>query len=465
MSAARGLGGYPGSLAAIIAFSLLLGLAFIRLSETEEAVRNEIGDNLLWVISQGQIEALRLRIEFSRARNAGQSTPELAKAYDILLSRLVIAEEGPQRRYLERIGQFDDIRRISEAVRDREAAILDAPLLSADEAERVHQLLAELASHFGRAANEAMVDQWDEAGQRLDQRHAAINQILFLVLAIVVLGAFISLRMILALRAEQESRTTLLREQEVRQAYRDFVALVSHQFRTPLSIIDSSMQRLIRQAGSMDENEVIERARKSRTTIRRLTALIDGILNSMKLDAGQIEVDPRDVDVVREVEAAIARHMEAHPDRRIEIDVDDEVPREIEIDPLLLIEIVDNLLSNALKYSPAGSLVTVNVHRSADDLVIEVADEGIGIARSEQARVFERFFRSEASRSLEGVGMGLHLSKGIAELLGGSLDYRERRPRGSVFRLKIPIGTNPHRAAPSIPPASAEIERLPRHGA
>jgi len=104
-----------------------------------------------------------------------------------------------------------------------------------------------------------------------------------------------------------------------------------------------------------------------------------------------------------------------------------------------VVEILENLISNAVKYSPRGGTVTVEIGRSGDHAIVRVRDEGIGIPEDERARIFDRFFRTTVAKPYGGVGLGLYISKEIAERLGGELTLESSGPSGSVFRLSLPL--------------------------
>lgn len=439
MKAARGIYTYPLSLAAIFVFTCLLSFALWRLSNTEEALRNQVGDNMLWSISRAQVAAQRLDMAVARTRLGDTDKDELALRYDVLLSRLTLLEAGPQRRYLAELGHHEAIDELSSRVRALEDEILSAGSTNMRAAGEIHSLLSTLASEFGRAANRSMVAQWNETGERLDAQHAAVLQVIAIVVTILALGAFISWRMLAALQSEQRAQLSLLREKEIREAYRSFVSLVSHQFRTPLSVIDSSMQRILRKGPAMPHAELARRAGRVREVVASLTQLMEITLHSMKLEAGQIDINMVELDVVAELERLRQSQMEDRPDRTLRIDVGDEVPARITADPLLLQEILGNLIVNAVTYSPQSEPVTIRVSAGSNCVHIAVEDRGIGIPEAEKERVFQPFFRASTATDIRGVGIGLHLSRRIARMMGGDVTFESTKGVGSTFTLMLTI--------------------------
>ncbi|MGB8623324.1 MAG: HAMP domain-containing sensor histidine kinase, partial [Paracoccaceae bacterium] len=292
---------------------------------------------------------------------------------------------------------------------------------------------------LGRAATGAMVTQWDAAGARHDTLRRATDQLIISILGIVVLGSFISVSMLRAMAARQSAQRSLEREQELRETYRTFVALASHQFQTPLSVIDASAQRLLRRGSAMPWEEVLRRAGDIRASVRQLTTLIGATLESIRLDSGQVTPDMRACDLPDLLERVRDQQLDAAPDRQVRIDIAAGVPRHITTDPFLVEQVLANLISNALKFSPGDEPVQVQVATAGAGLRFRVVDYGMGIPEAARGRVFEDFFRSVLARGVPGNGIGLNLARKIAELLGGSLVLERRQGPGAVFTFDLPV--------------------------
>lgn len=231
---------------------------------------------------------------------------------------------------------------------------------------------------------------------------------------------------------------SLERETKLRELYKGFVSMVSHQFRTPLSIVDSSAQRMIRRGREMSEEEIRERAGKIRTAILRLTRLVSSTLNAAKLDAGEIDFAPRHCDLGKLIAEACEREKETAPDRQFSMELDD-LPDQVWCDPLLIDHTIANLLSNAVKYSAAQEPIRITATVAGKWLHIEVCDKGVGIPEDEQGKLFERFFRARTAVGIEGTGIGLNVVRTIARMHGGDVDVRSREGGGSTFILRLPI--------------------------
>ena len=230
---------------------------------------------------------------------------------------------------------------------------------------------------------------------------------------------------------------SLARETRLREHYKGFVTMVSHQFRTPLSIIDASAQRIIRRGKQMTEAEIHERAGKIRSAVLRLTRLVSSTLNATKIDAGQIDVEIRRCDIGKLIVEACDRQKETSPDRVFRLELDD-LPEWVPCDPLLIDQVLANLLSNAVKYSPAPHAIDIATEMDPDRVRVKVSDRGIGVLDDERDRLFERFFRAKAAVGVEGTGIGLHVARTIARMHGGEVEAFNRVGGGSTFVLSIP---------------------------
>jgi len=230
---------------------------------------------------------------------------------------------------------------------------------------------------------------------------------------------------------------SLERETRLRELYKGFVSMVSHQFRTPLSIVDSSAQRMIRRGKEMSEEEIRERAGKIRTAILRLTRLVSSTLNAAKLDAGEIDFAVRRCDLGNLIVEACERQRETTPDRRFRIELD-QLPDSVSCDPLLIEQVVANLLSNAVKYSSPPDPIEIAANVDERWIHIKVSDRGVGFPEDDHDNLFERFFRAKTAVGVEGTGIGLHVARTIARMHGGDVTAFARNGGGSTFVLRIP---------------------------
>ncbi len=238
-------------------------------------------------------------------------------------------------------------------------------------------------------------------------------------------------------KAAMALQSALDREREMTSAYRSFVSMVSHQFRTPLAIIDLSAQRLIRRGLQISEEEHAARITKIRNAITRLTRLVEGVLNAARLEAGQIAFNPARYDLAGLVSDVCERQRELSPHVEICLSAPDD-PVEIVCDGILIEQVVGNLLSNAVKYS--DSVATVEVRITVEDGAVQcsVRDWGIGIPADEVSRIFDRFYRARTATGIAGTGIGLNVARHIMQMHGGKIHVDSRVGEGSTFTIFMP---------------------------
>ncbi len=228
----------------------------------------------------------------------------------------------------------------------------------------------------------------------------------------------------------------LLKERELVQLQRQFVSMVSHEFRTPLAIIDAKARSLQRKLKKADLSDAFADPLESvRTAVRRLTDLMESTLTSARIEAGTIEIKHQDCDLQTIVGEIIASQALVDKGRDIVVDASPE-PLPLWGDPGLLGQVVTNLLSNALKYS--NDRVDLATYREGDYAVLSVRDRGVGIPEDELPKLFERFFRARTSDGIPGTGIGLHLVKYLVEGHDGTITAASDT-NGSTFTVRLPL--------------------------
>jgi two-component system phosphate regulon sensor histidine kinase PhoR len=222
---------------------------------------------------------------------------------------------------------------------------------------------------------------------------------------------------------------------------RDFVANVSHEFRTPLTAIQGFAETLL--AGAM--NDAQHRGRFLEIIVehsRRLARLTEDLLMLSKMDADRLELEIRRVSVAQLIESCMetSRHRAAEKEIAISVQPLNGVP-DVAGDRRRLAEVLQNLLDNATQYTLARGQIAVSAEARDAEVVFTVADTGIGIPKADQPRIFERFYRVDAARSRElgGTGLGLSIAKHIVEVHGGRIWVESEVGRGSQFHFSIPI--------------------------
>jgi signal transduction histidine kinase len=308
--------------------------------------------------------------------------------------------------------------------------------------------LVELAASMHRlAASETSID------VNGTQRHDEIGE---MARAVVVFRNnaidLASNRHTLALQAAM-LQEKLAEEQRLTLLQRNFVSMASHEFRTPLAIIDGNTQRLIALRERLSADELAGRARKM---VRRMTQLIDNLIGSARLIDGPIELyyHPTQVDLHALVRETCHLQRELTPDAQI-VELGETQSLVVYGDAILLFQLFSNLLSNAVKYSPDGGLIRVTPRLEGTQIVVAIEDCGIGIPEPDQDRVFERYYRGSNTSGIAGSGVGLSLVKAIVDLHKGAISLDSREGGGSRFTVRLPAGP-----AEAAGPARERSERV-----
>jgi len=224
------------------------------------------------------------------------------------------------------------------------------------------------------------------------------------------------------------------------RARRDFVANVSHEFKTPLTAIQGFTETLL--GGALEDidnrSRFLEIIRNHATRLSRLT---DDLLKLSQIEAGKRELEARAVPIASVIEPCLetTRFKASSKNLHLEADYQAEVAA-IRGDVSSLQEILQNLLDNAVRYTPSGGRICVRAQSTGQEVVISVSDTGIGIPKVEQERIFERFYRVDPARSREmgGTGLGLSIAKHLVEAHGGRIEVESEVSRGSTFSVFLP---------------------------
>jgi signal transduction histidine kinase len=239
-------------------------------------------------------------------------------------------------------------------------------------------------------------------------------------------------------RMDEAERQRLEAECRAAEAQRAFIATMSHEFRTPLTVINGHAQQLAAHAELVEPPEIREHAGKVRGAVRRIQRLIDGILLSEKVALSQIHFTPAPVDLRGLIENCGSRHRDIARDREIIMKFDD-LPPVIECDETLLDHLLDNILSNAVKYSSPPGPIEIEGGREENFAVIRVRDAGEGIAAEDLPFIFGRYYRGRNAYRVAGFGIGLHLAHSIVLLHGGSISVASAPDAGSTFTIRLPV--------------------------
>lgn len=569
-------------LVAILIFAGLLTFSLIRMFNVENAMRVEAEENMLWVLHQSEVAALRL-IDTTAQAELGEAGPdELSLRFDVLASRVALLNQGPQHRFLESAGFAQDVGRLTRTL-DPIEAMVDG--FTPGDGRRLRDALAPFTRVFGRAANAAMIAGWEDLGGRLENYRDHLHQIIASLVGIMAAGGVLAASLLLSLRQSRQRNQMLRRERDfsgllisssgegilsvdptgrctlwnaavaemvgqpaeqavgrkladvagffdvapVRQGiaralegqtvqltlqplfhrtrdahlyvdvrffplhndgailgailflhdasdryvaqqkdaqdrdrleelvsertrdldsalrrersaadlYRNFAAMVSHQFRTPLAVADSALQRMIRRGPHAKPDEVVERAGRARTAIAGLTRLVESTLDAARLDAGQIGARRVECDLAEIVETVCTRQNDAAPDRCIDIRQGTPGNATAFCDPSHAEQVLENLLSNANNYATPDSPVSVVLHGDDESLFCDVHNIGTTLCEEDRERIFERNYRGRNSFGTAGTGIGLFMARTLARMQDGDVCLHPDS-EGVTFRMTLP---------------------------
>jgi two-component system, OmpR family, sensor kinase len=236
----------------------------------------------------------------------------------------------------------------------------------------------------------------------------------------------------------------LAHQQRVSLLQRNFVSMASHEFRTPMTVIDGHARRLDKIRETVTPAEIGERTGKIRSAVLRMTHLIDNLLNSSRLIDGHagLYLHPAEMNMTALLREVCQLHREMVPGSQIaERFTAEAVP--MVGDAKLLFQVFSNILSNAIKYSPDGARIEVAMTGTANEIDVVISDHGIGIPARDLDRVFERYHRGGNVSGIVGTGVGLYLVKMVVDLHHGTVEVQSREGEGSRFTVQLPRASLP----------------------
>jgi PAS domain S-box-containing protein len=239
-------------------------------------------------------------------------------------------------------------------------------------------------------------------------------------------------------QAERDIQNALAKERELNELKSRFVAMTSHEFRTPLSTILSSAELLEHYSHQWPDNKKNQHLNRIQLAVQHMTGMLNDVLLLGKIEAEQLRCDPSPMqltefctDLVECIQITTENH-----DLLLQVKTHSDT---VLLDEKLLKHILDNLLSNAIKYSPQGGLITLDILQTEAQIVLQVQDYGLGIPSAEQEQIFNSFNRASNVGNISGTGLGLAIVKKAVDLQGGKIEIDSAEGVGTKFTITLPI--------------------------
>ncbi len=220
----------------------------------------------------------------------------------------------------------------------------------------------------------------------------------------------------------------------------EFVTLASHQLRTPLSTLNWYSEVLL--SGDIGKQTVEQEqyTREIYKASQRMVALVNDLLNLSRIDLGKLALQPTELNVVEILDQAITDQKAFILEKNIKLDID--VPDKLKAknDEQLLLNVMSNLVSNAVKYTPPDGHINITLKEDDGKIRFSISDTGYGIPKEDRPKLFNKFFRAENVKrhSADGTGLGLYIVKAFLENAGGSIDYESEVMKGTTFNFELP---------------------------
>jgi PAS domain S-box-containing protein len=233
----------------------------------------------------------------------------------------------------------------------------------------------------------------------------------------------------------------ITKDKEVDKAKTEFVSLASHQLRTPLTSISWNTEMLMNgEVGEIDDEQKIY-LEEIYYGSKRMINLVNSLLNTSRIDLGNFVVEPEDVDVVEMTKEVVQELDESFRKKNMTLKVNYEDIGVVSLDKKLYHIIVENFLTNAIKYTPEGGDITVELKKVDQSFQYSVSDNGYGIPENQKDKIFEKLFRADnvKVKDTDGTGLGLYLVKSIVDYVGGEIWFESEEGKGTTFFVQLPM--------------------------
>ncbi|HYV59606.1 MAG TPA: ATP-binding protein, partial [Acidimicrobiia bacterium] len=238
-------------------------------------------------------------------------------------------------------------------------------------------------------------------------------------------------------RASEHEHTVAARLAEADQQKSEFLALVSHELRTPLTAVKGFVDTVLLHWDRLPGDRRRELLTRASSNADELGRLVRQLMEFGRTESGPIEIAPDTLEIASAVDVALCGIAPVTAKHRMDVDVPDGLAVDADADAFN--HVLVNLLTNAVKFSPAGSAVAIRARRDANEVVVSVADEGAGIACDEQERIFDRFYQSQNGNHARGTGIGLTIAQRFTAQHGGRIWVDSQPGHGATFSFTMPV--------------------------
>lgn len=238
--------------------------------------------------------------------------------------------------------------------------------------------------------------------------------------------------------SKEELSRALEKEKELNDMKSRFVTMASHEFRTPLSTILSSVSLIGKYKTSEEEEKRHKHVERIKSAVTNMTLILNDFLSAGKLEEGKISFNPVEINIPQLVSEILTElgNLRKPGQKAVYNHRGDEI---CVVDKQMVRNILNNLVSNAIKFSPENKEIFVDTENIDNHLSIQVTDQGIGIPKEEHEKLFERFFRSSNASNIQGTGLGLSIVAKYVEYMNGKIEFNSELNIGTTFKITIPV--------------------------